>query len=561
MRRTEETVKKIEQLNRPRLGSGTNECQHCLQFSKSEEKSKRKQEKDLLQQCAIDLCGPVNESFKYIYNNAIFDKADINPEISKTFDEKIRPIIEKTIQYRLDGENYILNFLKKALKNPNTNIKQKEWDKIAEHLYDSLTPDTPEFFDDKEVKQFFIKKYKEFLKEYENKETELTEEDKEKIIQLNRKAKNDDVNGYNFFRNVNNLMRKIKTDSCSKKPSCRKWVHGELSDQYQRIKKLKESKEDRISKTIKYCRSGYTVSKSDALRSKPFRENLEDYKKRFLDGAFSHYSPRSQQAFGNYMNEPLKINFLSEENVDSTFIDSIKQTTSRALEAQKTTSPLQSMYNLTIDLNPVCPSSVRSEFATLAYYSTNTVHMSVFSCTFHEHGKQIFAHELAHIMSYLFADNRLSKKSYDKYKKLRQCASKIYKINNKAPPFIKKDKDGKNMKPIHKHDKYKTEEDTADLVAYQVFQDDPTLFHCSLFRSDQYSNKQYGLKPDEYLNVRIVDPKYLSSIHEPDYNGNTHSETLLRAIMEAIHKRMELPESCQQVVDIYSDRINFEPCF
>ena len=561
MRRTEEAVKKIDQLNQPKLGSGTKECQHCLKFSKPG-KLKSEQEEDLRQQCAIDLCGPANKNPKYIWNNTNFDKVDIDPEIAEQFDKTILPTVKKAIQDRLDHENNILKLVKDKLKNPNANIKPEEWDKTAEYLYDSVTPMTPHFNDDKEKKDFFTEKYKEFLKEYENKKPELTEDDKKEITRLNRELKNDDIDVDNFVESLNDLMRKIKTDSCSKKPSCKRWVHGELSHHYQTTIRQKEqqSTEDRISKAIKYCRSGYTVSKSDALRSKPFRENLEDYKKRFLDGAFSNYSQPSQQAFGNYMNEPLKINLLSGKNLDSVFIDSIKQITSRALEAQKTTSPLQNVYNLIFDLDPVCPSSVRGEFASLVHYSTNTVHMSVFSCAFHEHGKQVFAHELAHAMSYLFANNKLSKKSYDKYNKLRQCASKMYKINNKAP-HIKKDKDGKNIKPIHKHDKYKTEEDTADLVAYQVFQNDPTLFHCSVFRSDQYSNKLHGLKPDEYLNIRIVDPKYFSSIHEPDYNGDTHSETLLRVIMEAIHKRMELPESCQQVVDIYSDRINFEPCF
>ena len=42
---------------------------------------------------------------------------------------------------------------------------------------------------------------------------------------------------------------------------------------------------------------------------------------------------------------------------------------------------------------------------------------------------------------------------------------------------------------------------------------------------------------------------------------DTHSASLLRVLMEAIHNRKELSPACQQVVDIYSDQINFEPCF
>ena len=98
----------------------------------------------------------------------------------------------------------------------------------------------------------------------------------------------------------------------------------------------------------------------------------------------------------------------------------------------------------------------------------------------------------------------------------------------------------KEEKTYHVHDKYKTEEDMADLVAYQVFQDDPTLFTCNLFELYE--------KLDEYWGLRIVDPEYFSST--TNYDGVPHSEPLLRVIMEAILKRVELPESCQQVVDI-----------
>ena len=560
VRKAEEAIKQIDQFNEPGLGLLDKKCQYCPGLLDWEEGSKQQREKDLLQQCAVDLCGPAKENPRYIYNNVTFDEPDIDPEIAEKFDEKIRPIVEKAIQDRLDYENNILNFLKEALKNPDANIKQEEWDKMAEYLYDSRHPATPFFNDDKEKKDFFTEKYRKFLKEYENKGAELTEDDREKIIQLNRELENDDnddIDVDNFVENLNDLMRQIKIVSCSKKLSCRKWVHSELSDQHQKIINLKGSgsTEDRISKTIKYCHSKYTASRVDVLRSKPFRENLEDYKKRFSDRAFSNYSQLSQQAFGSYVNETLKINFLSEENIDSIFTDGIKQAVSHLPEAPKITSLLQvvqtSPYEV-IDLDSACSHPMRNEFSPPAFYfRENVIHMSNFSCTFHsEFGKQSLAHEIAHAMSYLFADNKLSEKSYNEYKKLRQCATERYQMNNKVPDSEKK--------WHHKHDKYKTEEDTADLVTYQVFQDDPTLFSCNLFELYKKGDAIRG-KPDEYWNLRIVDPKYFSST--TDYDGDPHSEPLFRVVMEAVHKRMELPEFCQQVVDTYSDRINFQPCF
>lgn len=555
VRKTEEAIKQIDQLNKPRLVLPDKECQYCPGLLELEEVSEQKRERDLLQQCAVDLCGPVKENPKYIYNNVTFDESDMGWEIAEEFDERIHPTVEKAIQDRLGYENNILTFLKQALENPDTNIKQEEWDKIAEYLYDSNHPAVPYFDNDEERKNFFMEKYRRLLKEYENKETELAEVDREKITQINRELENDNIDVDNFVKNLDELMRQIKIISCSEKSSCRRWVHSRLSTQYQRMIELKRdgSAEDRVSKTIKYCHSKYTAGRMDVLRSRPFRENLEDYKEKFLKKVSSNYSQPSQQAFGDYMNGTLKINFLSGENVNSTFTDGVKKAVSKVLEAPKITSLLQIAQissDSVMDLNSVCSHSVRSEFSLSSFdFKENAIYMSVFACTFHDvYGEQTLAHELAHVVSYLFADNKLSEESYEEYKKLRQCATERYRVNNKVH-----DEGGKWR---HEHDKYKTEEDTADLFTYQVFQDNPNLSTCSeLYKK----NGVIRGKRDEYWNLRIVEPKYFSDT--TDYNGDTHSEPLLRVIMEAIHKRIELPESCQQIVDIYSDRVNFEPCF
>ena len=510
---------------------------------------------DLRQQCMIDLCGPVNTNPRYIFNNNTFDKEDIKDIDStiKRFNENILPIVEEAIQARLDYENKVLT----KLQNPDVNISPEEWDEAAQYLYDTLhDAQLPLSYYGNKKKDFLTERYQEFLKEYEHKKTELTESDKENLIQLGQELNKGDFNPDNFAKSLDDLMRKVKTTSCSEKPSCKKRILDKLHNKLSGLRtesRISQNKENRINKALQYCRSQYAVNMTDALQSRAFKENLKDYKTRFLDRVFSDYSQVSRQTFENYINNTLKITFLSEESIDEIFTDIIKLSTSRNREKKTIISLLQIIKDLTIgdNLDQVCPGTITKykPFSNDGFDSRkHTIRISAFSYTFYEHGKQILAHEMAHTLSHLFNSNRLSEDSYSKYKKLRECATKQYTINNKLPSLTYN-----NVRPVHKNDKYKTEEDTADLIAYKVFQEEPVMFNCVPNFID-VDNEKYRNQ-----DVCIVDPEYFSE--GTYYNGYIHSNLLLRAIMEAIHKRKELSPACQQVVDMYSDQINFEPCF
>ena len=532
-------------------------------------------ESDLLQRCAIDLCGPANENPRHIFDifgNARFtnnkdttneDRANRNLNTEKRFNENILPLIEETIQARLEYEHNVLTLLKGKLENPDTRISSEEWEAIALYLYNKEYREDLSFYNDKEKKDILTEAYQEFLKEYESKETELTEEDKKKITLLGQELEKDDFNPDHFAKSLYDLIKKVKTASCSTKPSCKKRVYDKLSDLYQRIR-LSQDTEDRINETIKYCRSQYTANMVDALKSKHFKDNLENYKNRFLDRVFSDYSQKSRQAFEEYINETLKITFLSEESIDPIYTDILKQSISRTRQRKKHISLLHIIKRHPMEisnLDNICLGSIinynefkHSGFNPIEY----TITIGAFEYIHYDYGKQILAHEMAHALSRSFNVNRPSKKSYGKYKKLRECATNRYKENNKFPYNII------YMKPNHDNDKYKTEEDTADLITYKVFQDEPTLFSCTTFKAAYSYNSDSDSEPydEKYRNqdILIVDPKYFSD-GITNYRGSIHSKPLLRTIMEAIHKRIELPPSCQQAVGMYSDRINFEPCF
>ena len=163
------------------------------------------------------------------------------------------------------------------------------------------------------------------------------------------------------------------------------------------------------------------------------------------------------------------------------------------------------------------------------------VGLSLFSCLHPHHGQGIASHEMGHLLSWMFVQKKLSNKSYGPYKKLRECATKRYKTLKSSSEYP--------LEFIHANDQLKTEEDTADLMSYLVIQDSKTHYSCSLLditdNGAQY--KGFGI-----LNNTVED---------------FHSNSFLRLLFEAIHKRVELSPACQAVVNQYKNEINFKPCF
>ena len=536
---TKEAIEKIDQLNQPSFRFPKKECQNCLKFSGLEVKPKPEKEEDLLQQCAVDLCGPANESSRHIFDNSTFATADTDPEIINNFNKTVLPIIKEAIQTKLNSDERILNVVGKGLKNPD-NISHEDWKHVAYIAYDTISPM-------KDLRHahstgnlpYIRKKYEEFMRKYENNKTKFTEEKREEIIQLGQRLKNGDIDR-RFIVTLNNLIRKSKIVNCSEEPNCKQWMYSELSKLHQKYERTIQDWKNDTRQHIKYCQSVYI---SELKSPQTFIENFENYKNRFLNKVFSNYSQLSKQFFGNYINKTLQFKLPSPQTNNITqqnFIDEVIGAQSLFQRRLKSMDNLLSALYGMIDKRTlsICPGFLRQQFRQTSFsYRHNKISLSLFSCTFHEHGKQGLAHELAHAMSYLFASNKLSEKSYGKYKELRKCASKRYK---KGAPYTLS-KPSKKHPFYHNNDRFKTEEDTADLIAYKVFQEDSGPLFCAGLTLSKNGEKYEPL-----------------ALFQPSYK---HSAALLRTIIHAIHKRIKLPESCQQVVDMYKDRVNFEPCF
>ena len=399
-------------------------------------------------------------------------------------------------------------------------------------------------------------RYEDFLQDYQNNKAKFTEEERQTVIQLGKvlKVKGRNLNGLAFADRLDRLIKKSKDIVFCTETDCKRWVLDELAALHQDLKEntSEDGYTQRLTRQLNHCQSVYNANMQNAQQVRLYKQNFTQYVDQFLSRTFANYSDLTRESYKDYM-RTLNFEFPSDQGIEALLADEIREEASHTLaHSDNTIADFIQNRERFADNYSVCPSFMKiSDSGDYFEHMMNTVGISNFSCHSHEHGKQTLAHELAHTLSHWFGHNKPdlgkpnkpSEESYTQYMKLRKCANKRYKTNNKSKIEI-------YVKFGHNNDQFRTEEDMADLIAYQVFREEPILSQCSLLLSSN------GSKYD-FLNIIDPSPPKNAQIMPAD----PHSTPLLRAITEAIHKRKPLSSACQQVVDIYSDKINFEPCF
>ena len=466
----EEVIEKIDQLNQPGYGLSTQDCQYCLKFSDPKFVSNPEQENNILQKCATDLCGPINErqelNDEYIQflidSENINKRVNVSPEISKKFNKKARSIIIKAIK----NIKEILKSIENKSQIPNSQQSQ-EWSKIAEEItFYTKTPEGTTSYTEKPEDNLLS--FDQFLKQF-----------------IQQAGNNTDEQHY-----------------------------------------------------LKYCESLYAVIIKQDQQIQKYKKDIKRYKDKFLNTIFADYSETSRQQFANYMNNTLIID-LPEENGEKQFINHINNIATATKKDPTGKFNFSIIMKVISESASICPSYIASERigGSPVYVSgKNKILTSFINYGFQKHGKQVFAHELAHALSEQFTKGELSQSSYKRYKQLRSCVKKRFAFDDS---YIQARKNS----IYHENDKLSTEEDMADLISHLVFQNEPTIALCLKIGPSEKDNTKYR-------NLKII-----------EFAGEEYSTPFLRVIMEAIHKRKKLSPSCQQVVDMYKDRVNFEPCF
>lgn len=585
----------LYQLIQPNYGVPQRECPHCLQYPEKENVLIQEQESELFQQCAVDLCGPANKSPKYAFlNNTPYE---INPEATQEFYEQLRPAIRQAIKAQMENNRTALKDFENKFMDPASNLNPQEWDEIFETLYKDyiqttysqnglkyrlvqqppLPPPSSQegaailsYINNKNKrtssstagkladldlsvseKRFLTQQYQDFLREYKNNRTRFTEYDAEEITRLGQKLKGSNYFDYeDFAETLDNLRKKSKGISFCTEEKCKNLIQTKLQSLHRALTTPMSSpynQEEYLNRYLRECQAKYNVSIGDAQSATVYRENLDEYKKKFLNAVFTNSESQSGKFYQNYMNT-IHFNLPRPgQDIVQSMLQNIKDNSAAKVDNKTSLSKfVERNKEFQEVIQSICPSPVEFESDSFSPFA-NTLNISNFSCMFHEHGKQTLAHELGHTLSHWFnthkphdQPNNPSAITYQEYMKLRECASKRRTINNAPKP--------RRDRFLHDGDKWRTEEDVADLIAYKVFPDDPTPAECFILRPSDDGSKYKGLK--------ILYPPSKNR-----YITDTHSTPLLRAIMEAIHKRKKLSFACQKIVNMYSDRINFEPCF
>lgn len=166
------------------------------------------------------------------------------------------------------------------------------------------------------------------------------------------------------------------------------------------------------------------------------------------------------------------------------------------------------------------------------YGENDLVFVSDFSCQHADHGLHNVSHEIGHALNSIFANFEMSKKSAEKYNKMRTCVAKTFPGENVSYTFM-----------ARPGDKVTTEESTADALAFFVLNDQKKIFSCALLKP--------SLMEDSYQELSFENKTDSTSLHPA---------SLSRALLEAFYKDIDLPSSCQELIKIEKPKLSFNKC-
>lgn len=514
-------------------------------------------------------------------------KLDFNSFSNWDFDEQAHHLFIEHLDIAIDKRKPLAERITVSIQLPNNKSEtyKKALDSFARFKEKQILEHFPTgvsqgLYEVKEAKEIFTRKWQNFYKKYKT----LKQEDQSflsdydaKVLEINNKVQKgqldnmhelvNDAYMYDFFKKTIEFTKTQKwpevTLVCGE-VACRQGVQEglESANFQEMIGELEEkNSKDVIAREMANCKSEFASMSIKDYDTESFRALIPEVKQNLIKNVFGKYSTESSKAFEKYLDDELNFSLKPQPSDVENFITKVKEAAIEKnnfseLGALDLVRKLQRYISFG-EINPfaelsLCKNSL--SYAVWDAYSAqeydlgsyahapdvdtdkDNIFISQFSCTHQSHGKGILAHELGHALSWRFSKNKLSSESYGEYKKLRTCAANLYKNASRlnGPASIR-----------HENDTFTTEEDMADLISFMTYPTKSPLFACA-FLGASMDGKSYA---DAELKNR--------------YEFSFHSSPLLRALQEAIHKRVQLPQSCKEVVEKNKNKNNFrfEPCF
>ena len=619
------------------------------------------QSNDILEQCALDLCGPPNTSINYSsYMDSYIEdlvQADLVEEWEREFQDlgigeiiedlvdteardfdRLRKAFQESDMSRKSRFNYLkpedyntlskfffreyieidtdksrplserlrihINLPEKASRQLKEGLKlyAQDWkNQINSSLFNQMRRD---IYTRQEAHSLLKDKWKNFTDKYEqekksndsfdkddslSKEMDEIREDMEQLAEdmtnlspeenqldldlgspinirptLTDVAENIEHLEQNFIKEKTGLQSETEKQSLCQKKACQKAVEEiieELFSQYETPLFRKNIADRHLAQ----CFSKFVQFKQ-MERELPEGLNIPDVKQNFFDRVLANFSEPTRESFEGYINDGFQMKPIisNSQDLKSSLEDlAITNKKLRGREwapidqhSEKKKSYVNLIGNMYIDRKilknkapcdwfPLKATDLfidqrnlsESERYIMTQKMQNTIEtggisLSLFSCLHPSHGQGITSHEMGHLLSWMFSQNKLSDISYTSYKKLRECATKRYKYQRPRQHYW-----------YHENDRWRTEEDTADLISYLATSDSKIHYSCAFLDITKNGIQYKG------LSIFNNDPRSI------------YSTPLLRVIFEAIHKKTELSPACQQVIEQHKKDINFTPCF
>lgn len=310
--------------------------------------------------------------------------------------------------------------------------------------------------------------------------------------------------------------------------------------------KLKDKKF--LNKIENTCKSQLTANVMDSVDNEILNKNFINAKNALIKNVLLKFSKESSEKIINYINKKLTINQKKEKSNEYVF-DNFKQAilkfnknSMNTLNSAKTILSIieEDLGEIPLIVNSPCSDTFYSQNSIVNHIdnknfkgpsSPSTISLSNFACSNDYLGNSLIAHELGHVLNYIFVKEKISFNSGKIYQSLRDCASSIYSEKSFGKDYL-----------ARSTDKRTTEEDTADLISFMAYPQNEKLYTCS----------QIPPSFDEfhYAGLKMIDEQEMDS----------HSEMLFRLLNEAINKSVTLGSSCKKVLENYKKIVDIKKC-
>ncbi len=316
-----------------------------------------------------------------------------------------------------------------------------------------------------------------------------------------------------------------------------------------------------FQRQLNFCKAKVVAKLSVSSEQKKTLELVNEVKRQLNQKVFAHFSAHSRNILKDYFDNKIAVGNTSLDSLlgkDKSF-DSFKMLIDVNLKSDYVAFPMDEENAITRAFSiaeggseenlGICSPEIRLKAfdSYLAYEKVkkedvsnkkllekiprkDNIFISPFTCHHELRGKSIVAHELSHAINQVFASVKLSESSSKQFNELRKCSTENYM---KFVPA--------NAGSIHEGDALHSEEDAADVFAYMTYPEISDLFSCAMIRP--------SLDSQSYDELSLIEE-----------DGEEHSTSYYRLIMEAINKNKVLPVSCQRSIEPFKEQLRFKKC-